>query len=112
MLYTCHEPKRGGTEAALQAQFQASREAAAVSHVQCSVECYRLLRPLPRSASQHDTCHDTCALHAPMLQEHSLFSYNEQLTWRKLGRLLLIPTNVLVISQVRCCRAGPERVAA
>ncbi|KAI7844379.1 hypothetical protein COHA_002177 [Chlorella ohadii] len=63
MLYTCHEPKRGGTEAALQAQFQASRETAAVSH------------------------------------EHSLFSYNEQLTWRKLGRLLLIPTNVLVISQ-------------
>ncbi|PRW58958.1 MFS family transporter: sugar [Chlorella sorokiniana] len=53
MLYTCHEPKRGGTEAALQAQFQ----------------------------------------------EHSLFAYNEQLTWRKLGRLLLIPTNMLVISQ-------------
>lgn len=37
---------------------------------------------------------------AAVLQEHSLFDYKEQLTWRKLGRLLLIPTNVMVISQV------------
>ncbi|PSC76649.1 MFS family transporter: sugar [Micractinium conductrix] len=53
MLLVCKEPKRGGTEAALQEQFQ----------------------------------------------EHSLFEYTERMTWRKLGRLLLIPTNIFVILQ-------------
>ena len=54
MLYVCREPARGGTEAALQAQFAAH----------------------PGS-----------------------FEYRERLTWRKAGRLLTIPTNVMVISQ-------------
>ncbi|KAL4426059.1 hypothetical protein ABPG77_007855 [Micractinium sp. CCAP 211/92] len=32
-------------------------------------------------------------------EEHSLFEYSEQMTWRKLGRLLLIPTNAMAILQ-------------
>lgn len=67
-----------------------------------------LCSPCLRSASsslppQHLTC--TASPLPPLTQEHSLFAYNEQLTWRKLGRLLLIPTNVLVISQVQAWAA-------
>jgi hypothetical protein len=32
--------------------------------------------------------------------------YDEQLTWRKLGHLLIIPTNVMVIFQVRAEAGG------
>ncbi|KAI3438564.1 hypothetical protein D9Q98_000991 [Chlorella vulgaris] len=54
MLFTCREPLRGGTEAALQEQFQEHPEG---------------------------------------------FVYREVMTWRKLGHLLVIPTNALVIMQ-------------
>ena len=104
MLYTCEEPRRGGTEAALREQFEASQTLLAVSCARpLFVACWSW--PLC-SGRQHllftPACCSPPAVSDPPLplQEHSRFVYDEQLTWRKLGHLLLIPTNVMVIFQV------------
>ena len=67
--------------------------------------------------SPPDLTHACCVWAPPALQEHSRFVYDEQLTWRKLGHLLLIPTNVMVIFQVRAesyrsVNLGPSRKPA
>lgn len=83
MVATCREPVRGGTEAALQSQFQVR-------------SCLNLGTNLGLNL-RHRYTQPTCLT---VMQVPEGFEYKEQMTWRKLGRLLMIPTNVLVILQV------------
>lgn len=58
------------------------------------------------SGRPKEPAHHAYFLHSRLLliplQDHPEdFAYSEQMTWRKLGRLLLIKTNVLVILQAR-----------
>lgn len=62
---------------------------------------------LPLCAGGHTPRRLTECGSPPPLQEHSLFEYNEQMTWRKLGRLLLIPTNAMAILQARALPFPP-----